>query len=220
MKTPDYGIIREEEATGVAKTRLLPGEKASGGLFRKQTASGSITGNSLPQADAPLLTTGMFQGIPAANGRPIQNHCGAVCCANIAKLFYEAGWKKALIDEDPQKTFFDLHGRIGNGPVLSLKGGLEEYFSLRGFTLHSRSVGDYENLCREVDAGHPVAVLLSAGLFQWHWVLAVGWFEIRSSEKAEPRRFIRITDNWNPEADRAIEIQKGALWVAGRAYWL
>ena len=220
MKTPDYGIIREEDVTGITTTRLLPGEKAAGGLFHKQTAFGSITGNSLPQADAELLTTGMFEGRQAANGNPIRNHCGAVCAANIAILFYEAGWKKALIDEDAEKTFFDLHGRLGNGPVLTLKGKLEEYFALRGFSLRSRSVGDYENLCREIDAGHPVAVLLSAGLFQWHWVLAVGWFEIGSSENAEPRRFIRITDNWNPEADRAIEIQKGSLWVAGRAYWL
>lgn len=127
-----------------------------------------------------------------------KRHCAAVCVCN-GRLYLSGGKKKEL--------FPAIHGKIGNGPVFSLRKAQP--------WLQRRNLRSYEELKAALASGHPCAILMANHIWDLHWVLAVGWREYDDGPC-----YIHIHDGWHSSADRWYRLDKGAEWLSAYELYL
>lgn len=145
------------------------------------------------------------------------NHCAAVAVTNMALYFAEQGYSN-LYQGSNRLTFVDVHNILGNGPVglVGFSGGADEYFSNCGYTLQSNGVEGFDGLVTAVKKGRPVAILLADGIFEWHWILGVGW----RSYDTVGGDYIQIMNGWNRDVDRFYRESSGSLVMGRLQYWI
>ena len=137
--------------------------------------------HGLSSAERPFATTAEFSAAA-------RNHCCAVMVLNLLLLrfpAYCAGFSRI-------ELFKEIHGEIGNGPVLSLRRANR---FLQKAQLPGRLVR-ISNSRLPVRPAEYHALLLAAAPLDWHWVLA-----IPDSEKNPPApdAAIPVITGWDPD---------------------
>ncbi len=112
-------------------------------------------------------------------------------------------------------TFYKVHDGIGNGPVIRIAEKTKGYFRVRGYNLHYRKAFFYKGIKAAIEKNRPCAVLLSAGIAQWHWVIAVGYREYVNGEK-----YIQIINGWRNSSNQFIKVGSRAKIVSATQYWV
>ena len=144
-----------------------------------------------------------------------KNHCGAVLVTNLALYFSAKAYNNLLVNNSKYDTFAAVHRVIGNGPVINLARGAKKYFNDRGYTLEYEKVKSYEDIKDAIEKNQPLGLLLSNGIFNWHWIMVVGWRQDNSQEN-----YLRIVDSWNRTDERFYKVGSGSrLWLS-KKYWI
>lgn len=143
------------------------------------------------------------------------NHCASTAATNIVLYFANKGYTDLKADNSEHSTFIEIHKRIKNGPVASIANKTKQYFSERGYRLKYSKVSSFDSFRMAIDNDRPCAVILSASLFNWHWILAVGWRIYDSGEK-----YIQIVDGWNGNSNRFYKIDSTIPFVLSTQYWM
>lgn len=143
-----------------------------------------------------------------------RNHCYATMLTNYL-LFQQTESARSTYADPAQirYLFRTVHSVSGNGPVFSVGRGsvrmlrdlgirqdpapIKKLRSRSGFRAAGAehlSVSEimYEKIRRRIDDGYPVALLVAAAPFDWHWVLAMGYAQAEYG-----RHFLLILDNWH-----------------------
>lgn len=144
-----------------------------------------------------------------------KNHCGAVLVTNLALYFSAKGYNNLLVNNSKDDTFVAVHRIVGNGPIISLTKKARKFFNERAYALEYEGVKSYKDMKDAIDKGQPLGLLLSSGIFNWHWIMVVGW-----KEDTSQRSYLRIVDSWNRTDERFYKVDSGSrLWLA-RKYWI
>lgn len=143
------------------------------------------------------------------------NHCAAVASTNIALYFASQGYVNLLTGVSKTKTFYKIHGAIGNGPVVRIAKNTSDYFKSRGYNLQYGKVHSYKGIKESIDRNRPCAVLISVGINKWHWVIAVGYREYQTGEK-----HIQIINGWENTSGQFFQIKNGPKIISATEYWI
>ncbi|MBO5999886.1 MAG: hypothetical protein J6P87_09375 [Lachnospiraceae bacterium] len=162
-------------------------------------------------ADMTFATTGDFAAVA-------RNHCGAVCASNVL-LSLTSRAPEIPSGQPAAGAVFDvMHRIIGNGPVFTLNRGIKKGASAFGKVILSERAASRPDIIYALDRGMPVALLLSNSLFDWHWVLCVGYRRYPLS--AGGQTYLRLANSWQPSADVFYLPGEGSRILSGRAYRL
>ena len=143
------------------------------------------------------------------------NHCGAVCVTNVMMYYASVGYTQVAVNNNVDSTFAAVHEYIPNGPQMFIAPGAKSYCSSRGYTLNSSSVGSYSGFVDAIAADRPCALLLANELFDWHWVLVVGWHTYTGAEC-----YVRIVTGWDQTSTYFYRIHDGSLAWSADQYWI
>lgn len=144
-----------------------------------------------------------------------KNHCGATAVTNLAIYYDKMGYEMLKINDSKLETFKEIHKIIGNGPVLTIAQGAKKYFKARGYDLSKSSLNSFDEIKIAIDNNQIIGILLSNGIFDWHWVLAIGYREYENGEN-----YLRIINGWNNTSDIFYKINSGALLFSATRYWI
>lgn len=143
-----------------------------------------------------------------------KNHCGATLAVNLYKLFnnrynfHSVEEDLNLDNRDNALTLFkDIHKYVPNGPVLFLARKIKSYFSSKSIDIKYKKI-PFKKLLSSLDANKPVAILLADGLFNWHWVLAVGY-----RVYADGTLYLRLISN-HDRTSQSYYIKNSGSWLA------
>jgi hypothetical protein len=161
--------------------------------------SGSYTEGYLPKTYSVSTwgTTGEFAGLSGA-----KNHCGATAGFNIVQYYRIRYGQSDLMKSTRADTFKAIFAKTGDGPItfLQLCPGLDRYIQDRpgNSSLSYSSNGGWSNIKASIDKSKMTTILLAAGIFDWHYVLGVGWRKYANSN------YIRVQDGWENSVDTFI----------------
>ena len=141
-----------------------------------------------------------------------KNHCGAIFVTNLALYYTKMGYDHLRIN-NTEDTFNAVHSIVGNGPKMFLAKRSKLYFSQRGYTLKYSTLRSRESIKKSIAENKPVAFLLGAGIFEWHWVMAVGWVEYDSGEF-----YIKIVTGWDSKVLKYYKLGSGSCWLSATSY--
>ena len=160
----------------------------------------------LPAADTRFAVTGEFFS-------EAKNHCGAVCATNVLLYFRAVAGIPVRSAAERHRIFAAVHDVVGNGPIFSLQKKISRcpFIAVRGKKLHG-----IPELVSALDHGLPCILLLANGLFDWHWVLCVGYLIIR--ENGKEKICLRLADSWTPFSDTLYEPGVGSRILSMTAY--
>jgi hypothetical protein len=99
---------------------------------------------------------------------------------------------------------------------MDVTSGTTDYFAYKGYTLNAAGVSSFSLIKSAINSDRPIAMLLLAGILNWHWILAVGYREYT----ADSSQYVRIVDGWNNTCNKFYMINSGPLWFFGRSYQL
>lgn len=142
-------------------------------------------------------------------------HCGATAATNIALYYANRGYNNLKINNSEIDTFKAVHKIIGNGPVMMIAEGTKQYFKDRGYSLSASSVDDFSNMKSAADNDEIQGVLLADGIFNWHWILAVGYRQYNSGGD-----YMRIVNGWDNTIDIFYKVNSGSVWISATKYWV
>ena len=155
----------------------------------------------LPVSGIRFATTGDFAAVA-------RNHCGAVCASNV--LLCLGGGRSS------DSIFSVMHKMIGNGPVFSLNRGIKKGARVLGSVIFSERASSRRDIISAIDRGMPAALLLSNSLFDWHWVLCVGYR--RYPVSVGGNIYLRLVNSWQDSPDTFYLPGKGSRILSGRAF--
>lgn len=190
----------------IAKVPILKGDYNF--IDIKNMPSDRYISKSISLEEDNWATTGEFS-------KDTHNHCAAVASTNLALYYAYQGYINLLTDTSKDATFYKVHGNIGNGPVIRIAEKTREYFKVRGYNLYYRHVYFYKGIKEAIDKDRPCAVLITAGIAKWHWVIAVGYREYMNGEK-----YIQIINGWKNSSKQFFKIGGGARIISAAKYWI
>lgn len=141
-----------------------------------------------------------------------KNHCGAVFVTNLA-LYYSALGYGNLLGDNPKDTFSTIHTIVGNGPKVFLAGNASSYFFQRGYDLEHSTFRSHEKTKEAICEGQPMGLLVSAGLFQWHWVMVVGFRQYDSK-----KLYVKIVTGWDSKNTKYYKLGNNFSWWSATSY--
>ncbi len=185
MKT--YGFIPEKELpAGTFKEELIPGA-----LDREWTVTGDYS-------------------------RVARNHCAAVLITNLVHYYVDRETKERIRQKSGSgRLFYDVHEKVGNGPVLRIFSRAKRYVGPMGYQIDHRKVKDKESFLSAVRRGRPCVMLLMAEALEWHWVLVVG---VREYEDGS--WYLRLADGWHRKADIFWKWNEGSRFIMAREVYI
>lgn len=146
-------------------------------------------------------------------------HCGAVAVTNIALYYATRGYTSLKVDNSKDKTFEAVHKFVDNGPMPTIAGYAVEYFASRGYTLNHCEVSNvtstFSGLQSAIQNNRPCAILLADAVFNWHWVVCVGWRSYGGN-----LNYMQIVNGWENTVDRFYMGNNGSLWISTTEYWI
>ena len=184
FRNKDYGFIKEENMPNLG-----------------------YVSNSLPKLDEiDWLTTGETSHLA-------DNHCGAVTTTNLIIYYLNSTQDQKVTKLKAFDIFEQVHRFVGNGPVPKLSGKVRKIFH-RYYkpVVHKRVRKSYE-IKEAIDEGKIVTLLLMANLFDWHWVLCVGYREYFNEDF-----YLEVVDAWHNNGKRFYKLKSQAFLVSATAY--
>lgn len=148
------------------------------------------------------LTTGRFNN---AN-----NHCAATTSTNLDIFFTKINY---FSDED---IFDEHHKLIGNGPVLWFANKTKKILKNKHIKLKNKThfFNKINHIKENIDKGNISTLLLSEALFNWHWVICVGYVEMTNNET-----ILIIVDNWH-NTTRYYRPNIGSRFISTTSYFV
>lgn len=159
-------------------------------------------------ASTDWATTGEFSSIA-------KNHCGATAVTNFALYFANCGYSNLKINSSVYDTFVAVHKIVGNGPVMTIADEAKEYFTDRGYTLKTSSVGSFSGIQTAIGNDRPCGILLANAIVDWHWVICVGYRAYNSGGS-----YMRVVDGWNDTTLKFYFCNSGSTWISATQYWV
>jgi hypothetical protein len=141
------------------------------------------------------------------------NHCGATAATNISLYYAHRGYSNLKKNGSIYDTFVDLHGRIGNGPAMTIASDLKDYASDQGYNMKSSSVGSFSGLKTATTNDRPCGVLLTVAINNWHWVVSSGWREYSNGDC-----YIRCVNGWEDSANNFFLWKTSNVWSITQYY--
>ena len=111
-----------------------------------------------------------------------------------------------------KKLFEEVHKFVPNGPVLRIISKGKKFFRQLNLKLSSKFIRRKSKYIATIEANKPVALLLIDGVFNWHWVLGIGYLI-----DADGQFYYRIIDNHNRKNTSYYIENKGSLYLYGRS---
>lgn len=186
LKIPVYDSLQSWSIIIHMKTRTVSELNAAygftplpHGLSSAERPSAAAAGFSDPEE--PFATTAEFSAAA-------RNHCCAVMVLNLLLLrfpAYCAGFSRS-------ELFKEIHGEIGNGPVLSLR-------RANRFLQKAQLPGRLIRMSRSQFPGCRAeyhALLLASAPLDWHWVLAI---PDSGKNPPAPDAAIPVITGWDPD---------------------
>lgn len=154
-----------------------------------------------------VLRTGEFSFMAS-------NHCAAVACGNIVSYF---SYTKGLFSElfNKHEIFSAVFNLVGNGPVMKISNKTCRFFQNYGYNLKKKALYRFSDVKRAIDRNQVISFFLVKEIFDWHWVIVIGYREYENGAK-----YLRILDGWNNSTDTYYKLHYGSLWWSGTAYYL
>ena len=143
-----------------------------------------------------IATTSMYIG---------KNHCACILAKNLTSYFSINN--KAL----KNISYEELHTYIHNGPIIFLAGKLKRYYKTKGINL---SYKHPKNIIKALNNNHPCALLLSANLYDYHWVLCVGY------RKYSNQTYLKILNGWDKSLDTYYPLNSNTKLLNVTEYYL
>ncbi|MBO4497949.1 MAG: hypothetical protein J5739_07075 [Lachnospiraceae bacterium] len=141
-------------------------------------------------------------------------HCGATTVTNMALLFANRGYSNLKVNNNKRDTFIAVHDIVGNGPQYSIAYDTIDYFEERGYALDFNTVGTQTQYISAIDNDMPCEILLAAGVFDWHWVLGVGYRSYNIDGF-----FMQVNTNWGTGINTFYKPGgSGAVWIDSSAF--
>lgn len=178
---------------------------------------GFIQLKDLPKDPCILKTIGNVDDInwltTSETAQIAHNHCGATAVTNL--MLYHHGKNSENLPNSSNRLdlFKEVHRDVGNGPVAMIAGSARKIFDVVGVELKYKSIGTYSDLKEAIEDDEIVGLLLVNGLFNWHWVLCIGYIEYEDGTI-----YLQIIDNWHNTTDRFYKIHSNSLWFSGTSY--
>lgn len=177
--------------------------------------SGSYSSDWLPFLGTTWAVMSDYDGKRnPISAKVISEHCGATAATNICLYFATQGYTNLKKNGSVDDTFYDLHSRTGNGPVLTIADDVESYATSRGYAIRSSLVGTYSAYKTAIGNNRPCGILLTAALNKWHWVVGVGYRDYASGSK-----YVRIVTGWENSANNFYLWGNPATWSITQ-YWI
>lgn len=184
---------------------MILSDKGFGFINLKDMPSGEYSFGNLKYTNTSWAATKDYKHMA-------KNHCGAVFVTNLVLYFASIGYSNLIVDKSKDNTFAAVHRIVGNGPVITVARKAKEYFYERGYTLEYSRVVSLEDIKEAISDNQPLGVLLTNGIFSWHWIMVVGWRQYKSIGDSE-ENYLRIVDSWNQTADRFFKVGSDSiLW--------
>lgn len=164
-----------------------------GFIYSEKLPAQGFTERRIPVIPDKVAITGDYSDIA-------DNHCAAVCAMNMMLILRKFGigsTNQSLPEQERKGLFKDIHKIVGNGPVIFLKPKLNKIFKSIWAGLKVVPTTDYKDIEQCMMEKRPVALLVNAGITQWHWILVVG---IR--KYIDGSIYFNILDGWNKRTDR------------------
>lgn len=136
-----------------------------------------------------------------------KNHCGATAATNLGHYY--------LRDLSFDLLFKKFHSEIGNGPVFFIPKKILRVFKDLGKDLDYFSTRDVEEIKTALYQNLMGILLLANGLFDWHYVVALGY---RIYENGD--MYLIIMDGWTKDRKRFYKINSGSLLLSASFYKL
>lgn len=143
----------------------------------------------------------------ADNKNLAKNHCGATAATNLGHYY--------IRDLDLDFLFKKFHNEIGNGPVFFISKKIQRTFKDLGKDLEYFSTRNVNEIKAALDQNHMGIFLLANGLFDWHYVVALGY---RLYENGD--FYLIIMDGWTKDRKRFYKINSGSLLLTASFYTL
>ena len=148
--------------------------------------------------------------------RVAKNHCAAVLVTNLVRYYMDrATIERIKAKSGSGRVFYDVHEKVGNGPVLRILSRAKRYVLPLGYQVDHRKVHDLESFRSAVKRGRPCAMLLMAQALEWHWVLVVG---VRVYEDGS--WYLRLADGWHRKADIFWKWNEGSRFILAREVYI
>lgn len=136
-----------------------------------------------------------------------KNHCGATAATNLGHYY--------IRNLDQDSLFKKFHSEIGNGPVFFIAKKIQRTFKDLGRDLEYFSTREAYEIKAALDQNHMGILLLANGLFDWHYVVVLGY---RLYENGE--LYLIIMDGWTKDRNRFYKINSGSLLLTASFYKL
>lgn len=177
--------------------------------------SGSYSSDWLPFAGTTWAVMSNYTGTtnPISN-KVVDDHCGATAAANLSLYFATQGYSKLKKNGSVNDTFYDLHNRTGNGPVLMIAGSVSSYATSRGYTINNSSVASYSAYKTAIGNNRPCGILLTAAINNWHWVVGIGYRDYASGGN-----YVRVVTGWENSANNFYLWGSPTTWSITQ-YWI
>lgn len=175
--------------------KFLFGNNTYGFINGKHLPNISLDEKTIVNNNLKFVTTNDFKDCA-------KNHCAATLMMNLSIYYANLGFDK-LINKDIRNTFNNIHEYIGDGPIFFLESKAKRYIKKCGYILITNKLANIEEIKQCIDDGIPCAMLLMDALFNWHWVLAVGYKD----------NYLQIIDNWHKDVNRYYKLNEGSRFV-------
>lgn len=131
------------------------------------------------------------------------NHCACVYTMNVTLLLKRYGKgdvSSCNIEGDRTEMFKSIHRIVRNGPVIFYKPKLNRYYKRIGSYVRFKPINKLESIEECIKEGLPVAMLVNAGMFLWHWIVIIG---VRHYDSGEV--YLNILDGWNKTKNKFLK---------------
>ena len=151
-----------------------------------------------------------------------KNHCAATSLVNLLLLAHITELFPPIGSDMPEKEryaglFARVHRSLPNGPVFAMTRRSNAFFAQNGVPMQAEKLfgpgpvplSEKQRLIYEsLHAGRPCALLLIAGPFLWHWVVALGC----------DGDSLLIEDNWHHRGLQRYTPDEGSLLLCAVSY--
>lgn len=111
--------------------------------------------------------------------------------------------------------FKKFHREIGNGPIFFIPKKIVRVFKDLGKDLEYFSTRNAYEIKAALDQNHMGILLLVNGLFDWHYVIVLGYRLYENEEL-----YLIIMDGWTKDRKRFYKINSGSLLLSASFYKL
>ena len=177
-------------------------------LYLKNRPYGFVYPNDMPSCGFTEITIPVTADDIAVTGDYMdiaKHHCACICAMNTLLVMNKngtCGMDRISLNADRRLLFKEIHKTVKNGPVVFFKPKINKILKGLGLDIKFSPVKTLEGMEKSVKEKKPVAMLLNAGITQWHWILVIG---VR--KYMDGSIYLNILDGWNKTNEKFLKFK-------------